>query len=815
MACEILRFNFRNDLKSNGMLPLLPSIRFHSNRQKSGSIYTLVVRSNFERGGLKLNLIVLFGVISMITIIKSCCNFYLFFLSLIQSKIHIVMRVNFYTWLICLLILSFEGAVAQTTNCVPPATLTSSVSGSTTAVLNWTPAAGATYYNVQYRPLSSNPVQWLSMVSQSNTITLANLLCNTTYEWRVQSVCGNVSIGLSAFSNIATFTTGPCTQTCPTPARLSTSSITANSAQTSWSSVTGAVAYTVRYRSANAPNAAWITLTVQSNSAALNNLLCNTQYEWQVQALCSPAGTVHSASPFSSSVSFNTLACPTLCPAPSNLTATVSASGSVALHWNAVSGAVMYHIQWRPVSSLPGQWQGATSQTNSFTIANLPCNTTFEWQVQALCGTSSNQASVFVSGPQFTTPPCPIQCPTPAGLASANILQQSADLSWTASAGAVAYVVRYRPANSPNSAWQLMTVQTNSASLHNLLCNTQYEWQVQAVCSPSGTINSTSPFSSSGFFTTLACPTTCVPPTALTSNVNSNGTATLAWTAAPGAIAYVVQYRPISSANTLWTSVNTQATTLTISHLHCGVTYEWRVQSICGNHTTAVSVFSPTEHFITPPCPVICPAPTNLVSSAIGMNSAQVSWDAVSGAVFYVVRFRPVTSPTVTHAWRTVTVQTNSANLGNLFCNTMYEWTVQAICGPSNAGTINAGGPFAPVEQFTTLSCPQTNCPAPSGLASANVTSSGADLSWTSTGAYRYHVRYRIANTNLWMNASSATNSVTLSGLHPNMTYEWQVRGICAHSSAFAVMSPWSNADSFTTLMLSPVRPSGQPGGQD
>jgi hypothetical protein len=87
--------------------------------------------------------------------------------------------------------------------------------------------------------------------------------------------------------------------TCGTPAGLSATSVTTTSATLNWGSVSGATSYNVRFKPTSSTT--WTTGTVTSTSAQATGLTANTQYEFQVQAVC---GTTSGA--FSGSSTFTT-----------------------------------------------------------------------------------------------------------------------------------------------------------------------------------------------------------------------------------------------------------------------------------------------------------------------------------------------------------------------------------------------------------------------------------------------------------------------------------------------------------------------------
>jgi hypothetical protein len=86
---------------------------------------------------------------------------------------------------------------------------------------------------------------------------------------------------------------------CAVPTSLASSSVTSSSASLSWAAVTGAASYNVRYRTVG--SAAWLTTTVATATKSLTGLTSGSNYEFQVQAVCTSAGA------YSGSANFTTL----------------------------------------------------------------------------------------------------------------------------------------------------------------------------------------------------------------------------------------------------------------------------------------------------------------------------------------------------------------------------------------------------------------------------------------------------------------------------------------------------------------------------
>lgn len=115
-------------------------------------------------------------------------------------------------------------------------------------------------------------------------------------------------------------------------------------------------------------------------------------------------------------------------------------------------------------------------------------------RMQAVLGAGGSRASLTTS--LGCTPPSGGgTCGTPSGLNATAITSTTATLNWAAVSGAVSYNVQFRPVGG--STWTNGNIAGTSANATGLTASTQYEFQVQAVCS-----GSTGSFSGSALFTT-------------------------------------------------------------------------------------------------------------------------------------------------------------------------------------------------------------------------------------------------------------------------------------------------------------------------
>ena len=348
-------------------------------------------------------------------------------------------------------------------------------------------------------------------------------------------------------------------------------------------------------------------------------------------------------------------------------------------------------------------------------------------------------------------------CNTPGGLSSASITATSATLSW-ASTGAVSYNVKYKPTSS--STWISVSSTSASAAVSGLSASTSYEFQVQSVCSGSSSL-----YSVSTGFTTAALPAACNIPGGLSSSSITTNSATLSWVST-GAVSYNVRYK--ATASSTWITATSSTTSRSVSGLSASTSYEFQVQSVCSGSSSS---YSASATFTTSAVTVACNIPGGIYSSAITTNSATFSW-ASTGAVSYNVRYKATASST----WITATSSTTSRSVSGLSASTPYEFQVQSICsGGSSAYSASAG--------FTTTA-PAGACNVPGGLSCLSVGATLGIVSWSSTGALSYNIRYKAVASSTWVTTSTTSTSRGLMGLSAATNYEYQVQSVCSGGSS-------------------------------
>jgi GEVED domain/Fibronectin type III domain len=295
------------------------------------------------------------------------------------------------------------------------------------------------------------------------------------------------------------------------------------------------------------------------------------------------------------------------------------------------------------------------------------------WTFQEWANTGSNWGTQIAHIPVTSVPPCNV----PTGMSTTSIANTTATFNWTAVLGATGYNIQYRVVGT--TPWSTGTAATASFNATGLTAGSNYEWQVQTVCSAT----STSAFTSSDDFTTTGG---CATPTGLSASSITTSSAILGWGAVTGPVTYNLQYGKSLASLTL-VSVTTNSDPL--SGLSSGVKYYFEVQTVCSGGNT--STYSTVDSFTTV---APCTAPTGLKVSSITTSSAILGWSVVSSATSYTMQWKASTATSYT----TVTdITTNSYPLTGLATSTKYFFQVQSICASGSSS-------FSALDSFTTSS---------------------------------------------------------------------------------------------------------------
>ncbi|UZT95899.1 M12 family metallo-peptidase [Chryseobacterium fluminis] len=105
------------------------------------------------------------------------------------------------------------------------------------------------------------------------------------------------------------------------------------------------------------------------------------------------------------------------------------------------------------------------------------------------------------------------------------------------------------------------------------------------------------------------------------------------------------------------------------------------------------------------------------------------------------------------------------------------------------------GNVFYAVKQISVTTTPICDGSAPTLVTVENITASSAKVNWSSVLGAAYQVRYKKTTDVSWQQTTSATNSITLSGLASDSKYDVEVAAVCS-----GAVGTYSTTKQFTTL---------------
>jgi fibronectin type 3 domain-containing protein len=455
-----------------------------------------------------------------------------------------------------------------------------------------------------------------------------------------------------------------------------------------------------------------------TNSWTATYLTVGATYTFYVEAMNS-GGT----SPPSNVVSVTSaMAAPS---APTDLSGTANADGTISLTWNVPSSGCeegcYYNVYFftNGGSTLSGPF---LATTNSWTGTYLTVGATYTFYVEATNSGGASPASNEVSVTSTMAPPS-----APIDLSGTANADGSITLSWTPPASGCPCDYDVYSSTDGGTSWSAPHFTTGTSWTGTYLTvGTTYTYEVTAL-----NAGGEGPASNE-----VSVTSTMAPPTApidLSGTANADGSITLSWT--PPASGCGCDYYVYSSTDggSTWSGKYfTTGTTWTADYLTNGTAYTYQVTAVnaggegpASNQVTITSYIAPTS------------APSNLVATP-GDGQVSLTWSAPSGCGcdYYVYYRDEGPDGTDTSAsWTSYLDTSTSADVTYLNNGDVYAFYVTADDGTQSA----------PSE--TVRAVPEEPVPsAPTGLTLTSNSDGTISFSWNAPGSgcpCWYNVYYR------------------------------------------------------------------------
>ncbi len=348
-----------------------------------------------------------------------------------------------------------------------------------------------------------------------------------------------------------------------------------------------------------------------------------------------------------------------------------------------------------------------------------------------------------------------------------DLTDHSVSLSWRPIPQVENWIVKIE---SGNEIREIETTGTDY-TFDNLNARTTYTVSVGHLCD-----NDTSDWQTVTF-TTGGIP--CDPVSGLSAERITTKSANLTWTGE--AAAYNLQIRKANG--TEWVTYTVNGTSRELTNLEADQTYEWRIQSVCGEASGDTSAYSEINNFKT--ATVTCFPPENLRVVSQNFYSALLAWTGTTDETFEISYKTAVE----TAYSKTVTAHGDSLRIEDLKAEEAYSFRIRRICSQTESSAWS--------EAVTAIIPAVPVCKQPTNLRSEAITDTSAQLYWDSENGNPCILRFRPSTASVWDSVKDLTEQhYLLMNLQPNTAYLWSVMSLCEYN----LTSEWARQATFRTL---------------
>ena len=281
--------------------------------------------------------------------------------------------------------------------CTAPTGVTASNLQQTSATITWTAGGTETAWELQYKTASGS---WSNSINVTGTpsYNLTGLTASTQYQVHVRAVCSATET--SNWSGVATFTTPSVPVTPPTVTTIAADNISSSAAVLHGTVTPGNETITAQgfeWKTTTGGSYTAVNATGNTMSHNLTNLSPNTGYTFRAFA------TTASGTTYGAEMTFTTQDVQQdTCPSPTNVTASNVTESTAIISWTQAPGtANTWDVLYK--ESAATAWYTATTSNNTYTLAGLTPETSYDVQIIAYCtnGLQSDPSTTI----HFTTQP--------------------------------------------------------------------------------------------------------------------------------------------------------------------------------------------------------------------------------------------------------------------------------------------------------------------------------------------------------------------------------------------------------------------------
>ncbi len=764
--------------------------------------------------------------------------------------------------------------------CPDPTLLTTSYPSNTSAELGWTENGSATTWNIEWGETGFSQGSGNMITgTNNNPETITGLTPRTDYDFYVQSDCGGGTT--SNWTGPHTWTQpdvgddctlpilGTVVADCSSATPITLDFATAISEYLSGCDGGGNYGYWIKV---TAPSSGAMKITNSGSQVGLvildacggSELYCNnntlpaelsltgfspnTDY-WFYFWKDNQSGTTD--------ICFEDIPC----PFPTSLSTSNETTSSAELSWTAGGSETQWNIEYGPTGFTQGSGtviNGVT--TNPYTLTGLSEGTTYDWYIQADCGSDQSPwsgPSTFTtlvsnddcSGAVALTVGAPGACPTNQVSSTANGSTDDGATSCDASGNIGVWfsfvapasgevVVNYTAGTATGNPGIVLfdacggsevsgTCQDNPAVLSNITGLTGGTTYYMLLWFDSG---------EGSFDICLEDVGTCPKPTGQTETNVSMTSVDLDWTENGTATTWDIEWGPsgfTQGSGTIVSGITSKPYNLT--GLTAGTDYDWYVRADCGGGSQ--SPWEGPHTFTTSPVNDVC---SGAIALTVGTSCTMATYTNENATDSGESPAPGCGSYNGADVWFSFVVPALGhviidSDVGDITDGAMaaYSGTCGALSLIECDDDDSANGAM-PMLELTGLTPGETvyirfwefggnvfgtfdicvyegPCITPTNLSATNETSSGADLNWTENGGANHWDLYIVTAGSPAPDASTTPtvdnttdNPYTWTGGAAATDYDWYVRADCGASGGTG-QSDWSAKGTFTTTSADAV----------